>query len=127
MITHGPVQVSGHRGECPEPRAAEPLLLLCPAIDSAGQAEPVEELAHEHKTGAVGNEAYRERVRRVEKLRELGERVPPNEAHAPAVSPRCGARVRDGTTKVLPPQYPAGLEVLSYVSWGSTRRETREA
>lgn len=35
-------------------RAEEALLLLCPAIDPAGQAEPVEELAHEHKTGAVG-------------------------------------------------------------------------
>ena len=37
-----------------QPRAEEPLLLLYPAIDPGGQAEPVEELAHKHKTGAVG-------------------------------------------------------------------------
>ena len=50
MPSGGGVHSIGHQA-----RAEEPLLLVRPTVDPPSQAEPVEELTHEHETATVGD------------------------------------------------------------------------
>lgn len=73
-----------------------------PPVDLGRLLVLADEARLEQVRGVEGEQAYRERVRRIEKLRNLGERVPPADP-TPRRTPRGPERGGEIERSTLPP------------------------